>query len=439
MRRACAAPPPDAATRAMRWYCVRVGLAMGASSLLELATEHCDAAAKFFPEPMALLAPVMAGITAAPPHLGACLRASSQLCTGLLIAAPVACAALAAVGWSSDAAVFSSLTVLTLLVLLLPATPPLSVKVALIVITVSLFSAPLDPGFSALFPVQVALASLIGQAVALALCALPLWPGGRACDCARDALREGEAAAGALGAALAREWDGSSGGCGGSAAAAAVAAARERTDALHATLAASAAALRALREGVDWEARAGLAPPWRLAQRCAALEALLLSANGMRLALDADAAAARVRHRGASSLEAAPAGEARTAGCARAARRRVAAHVAALGDAAAAALSAAAADAAAPNNTPAQQQQQRWRWGVQPSVSRVSLTSAAAVAVDASSSSSAAALSLDVEVGAPHAAARAALASFDDALAPAKREAHEDAAHSQWCAAALLL
>jgi hypothetical protein len=436
-------PHPDAAARAMRWYCVRVGLAVGASSLLELATERSAAMDAFFPAPMFLLAPVFAGITAAPPHLGACLRSSAHLTVGTLIGTPLSCFALLAVGWTSLAAVYGSLTVLNFLVLLLPATPPLATKVALIIITVSLFTAPLVPAgvFSALFPVQIALAGLLGQAAALVICALPLWPGGRACDAAEEALRAGERAAGALGALLARaereggSWSVEAAGAVPAAAAAAAALGRERADAAHASLASAVAALRGLREGVTWEARAGVAPPRRLARRTATLESLLLHADGMRLALSDAAAARRARRRaaahagnGTAALEADA-----VAACdvdARAAQRRIGAHIVALGDAADAALCAVAPADAPP---PQQQHQRRWRRRALPhaSASRVSLTSAAAAAVPPPLSSSSS--TVDVEAGgAPALAARAALASFDAALAVARRTAaaEDAAAHS---------
>ena len=271
-------------------YALRVGVAMGVSSLTALLPERGGPFwASTLPPPAPLLAPVFAGIAAAPPHLGAALKNSAHLAVGILLGVPLSTAALAAVGWSLRASV-GAVVLLTFLVLLHPGLPPLSAKLALVVITVNSFSADLVPGFSLLFPLQLGLASLFGLVSGLGVSALP-WPHSRACWASAEALATGERAASQLAALAARAFSDARD------APAPVAALRAHAEALHATAAAAWASLLAARDGVAWETCVGLRPPFRLSQRSAALEDALLRAEGMLLALDASRVAERAHVR----------------------------------------------------------------------------------------------------------------------------------------------
>ena len=348
----CTARPRMVSARAS--YALRCGVAIGCGSLLSLVPTYAPATADFLPTLSTLLSPVFAGICAAPPHLGASLKNTVQTVIGLLYGAALATAALAIFGFGTDKQSLAALVPTSLLVLLAPGVPALSAKVAQIIVGASLFSAKRLPGFDLFFPLQLIVASGVGVACALLVCVLP-WPHSRACAAAEAAAASGERAVASLGALAARAL-------GDESAAPAVAAAlRSRLEAQHATAVAAVAALKATREGVDAEASVGFARPYRLAARAAALDAALLSADGMLLALDASRAAhaahakhtvrRRLRRVAASSSALAPAEDAEIDADAVAAQldeafqhenRQIevlrAAPAAALGDTAAAAL-----------------------------------------------------------------------------------------------------
>ena len=66
-------------------YALRCGLAIGAASLLSLVPAHAPSTADLLPTLSTLLAPVFAGICAAPPHLGAALKNSAQAGGGIAL------------------------------------------------------------------------------------------------------------------------------------------------------------------------------------------------------------------------------------------------------------------------------------------------------------------------------------------------------------------
>jgi hypothetical protein len=292
-------PPPAAATRRGCMvsprvsYALRCGLAIGAASLLCLVPTYAPRSESLLPTLSTLLAPVFAGICAAPPHLGAALRNTRQSTVGLVAGGAASAAALAAFGYGSDARALAALVPTSLAVLLAPGLPALAAKVAQIVVVASLFSAKrLPDSFDLLFPAKLVLASFVGVVCGILCSAVP-WPHSRACSAAEGAACAGERAAAALGAAAARALGDDA------AAPAAAAALRSRLEGLRAAAASSSASLRSLRDGVAEEAAVGCKPPRRLAARTAALDGALLAADGVLLALEASRSARTAHARAA--------------------------------------------------------------------------------------------------------------------------------------------
>ena len=170
-------------------YALRCGFAIGVASLLSLVPTYAPATVDLLPTLSTLLAPVFAGICAAPPHLGASLKNSAHAGSGITLGVAVAVAALAIFGYGTDAQALSALVPTSLLVLLAPLPlPALMSKSILIVVVANLFSAKRLPGkFDLLFPLKLLIACAVGAACGLLVCLLP-WPHSRACTAAAAAL-----------------------------------------------------------------------------------------------------------------------------------------------------------------------------------------------------------------------------------------------------------
>jgi hypothetical protein len=215
MRRA--RTPYGAAAAALAVRCVwplRTALACAAASLVHLSSRADDADALL---PGRLFAAICAVVVCSA-SWGGTLRAAAHVCAGAAGGGALAAAALAACG-TSPPAVYGILVCGSLLILL-PALPTPSAKLAWAVLVGGLTTADADARagvpFDALFPLKLALVSVAGAAAAV-LASAPPWPRSRAAgECAAATRRAAHATASAA-AALARalaadEHEGASGG-----------------------------------------------------------------------------------------------------------------------------------------------------------------------------------------------------------------------------------
>jgi len=276
-------------------YALRCGLSIGVASLLTLFAEHVPVVKTAFLLPCTLLAPVFAGVTAQP-LLGGALKSATHAVLGSTLSVPLLIASMSAVGWQSDSAVFGSLTLLSLVLSWLPL-PQLAAKLALAWVSITLFSGRLWPKagygvFDRSFAARMTAAGAVGCVVALAVVWPKQWPHSRAGAVAANALAQGEKAAASLAELLAAAAFPRPEAAGAAPYAAAL---RLRADALRAILAASLATLRAVGEALRWEVRAlgARAAPRALHRRTAALQAHLLTLDGLLSAWDAGEAATR--------------------------------------------------------------------------------------------------------------------------------------------------
>jgi hypothetical protein len=333
-----------AALRQWAWP-LRTSLACAIASLVHLSP-RCAAADSLLP---GRLFAAICAVVACCSSLGGTLRAATQVSCGAAAGGALAAAAFAAVGTSSGAAY--GVLVLGSLVILLPAAPPPSAKLAWAVLVGSATTADADAraglAWDATLPLKLALVSVLGAAAAV-LASAPPWPRSRAAAEASAALSRAGAGAAAATAALALALAPA-----GEARRGALCARAEA--ALSSASSARDAAAAALADAA-WEPRgAGAA---QLARTLRRMDALLLYASGMALATasvrgaDSSKAELGARLRRADAAPVQPGGgDVAALAAALAARHaevlaRTSAHAAAL-DAAAAAPAAALADTAA--------------------------------------------------------------------------------------------